>query len=212
MKRILDDLWQTKLEIPFGGVHAHAYFLQKDSSNVLFYNTGHADEIEHMAALGGIEYQYLSHRDETGESLKAIQKRFRSKLCCHREEEAAVTKSCPVDVTFSDDVTQHFGVEVIYTPGHTIGSVSYLYRSPFGRCYLFTGDTLFQSHGEWETFPIVSAGGSPHALISSLRTYRELNPDVVLWSASGGGEMTFAQPSEGEWKTIIDDVVDRLSK
>lgn len=29
MKEIYPDLWQTRLEIPFGAVHAHAYFLQR---------------------------------------------------------------------------------------------------------------------------------------------------------------------------------------
>ena len=66
MKEIYPDLWQTKLEIPFGSVHAHAYFLQRPEGNVLIYSTGHAEEVARIAEMGGIKYQYLSHRHEAG--------------------------------------------------------------------------------------------------------------------------------------------------
>ncbi len=56
MKQLYDDLWQTKLEIPFGNVHAHAYLLQCEERNALIYNTSHQEEIQHIAALGGIKY------------------------------------------------------------------------------------------------------------------------------------------------------------
>lgn len=211
MKQLFDDLWQTKLEIPFGTVCTHAYFLKREEGNALVYNTGHLEELGRIAALGGIEYQYLSHRHETGDSLALIRERFGSKLCCHAEEKAAVLQSCQVDITFSDDVTQHLGIEVVHTPGHTVGSVSFLYHSPYGGTYLFTGDTLFLSKSGWETLVFPSEGGSTGALLDSLKTYRTLSPDVVLWSASNGGDLTYVEPTDVEWKGIIDGVVERLS-
>ncbi len=210
MRQIFDDLWQTKLEIPFGNLHAHAYFLQREEGNALIYNTGHADEIDHVAALGGINYQYLSHRHEAGDSLRRIRERFGSKLCCHAEEKPAVLPSSEVDITFSGDVTQHLGLEVFHTPGHTSGSVSFLYHSPYGGAYLFTGDTLFRSKRGWETLVISSDGGSTGALLESLESYRALSPDVVLWSASNSGDLTYVEPTEVEWKEIIDGAMDGL--
>ena len=210
MKQIFDDLWQTKLEIPFGSVHTHAYFLQREEGNALIYNTGHAGEIEHIAELGGVDYWYLSHRHETGDSLKIIRERFGSKLCCHVDEESAVQQACEVDITFPSEVTRHRGLEIFHTPGHTIGSISFLYRSPYGSTYLFTGDTLFQSNGVWETLVIASDGGSTEALLESLKIYRALSPDVVLWSASGGGEASYAEPTGAEWKGIVESVIGRL--
>ncbi len=53
MVQIYDHLWQTKLEIPFGGVHTHACFLTCSSGNVLIYNTSHEDDIQHVAEAGG---------------------------------------------------------------------------------------------------------------------------------------------------------------
>ncbi len=211
MKQIFDDLWQTKLEIPFGSVHSHAFFLQREEGNALIYNTGHAGEIDRIAALGGIDYQYLSHRHEAGDSLRRIRDRFGSKLCCHAEEKPAVLPSCEVDVAFSGDVEQHLGLEVLHTPGHTNGSVSFLYRSPYGRTYLFTGDTLFRSKTGWETLVISSDGGSREALLESLETYRALSPDVVLWSASNSGDLSYVEPAGVEWKAIIDGAVERTT-
>lgn len=212
MKQIYDDLWQTKLEIPFGNVHTHGYFLQGSEGNVLLYNTGYREEIQHIAELGGIKYQCLSHRDESGMSLHSIKEQFGSELCCHIKEEPSVSPSCPVDITFSEQVTHFFGLEVMHTPGHTDGSISFLYRSPHARTYLFTGDTLFQSNGNWGTYVISGAGGSTETLLESLLSYRKLNPDVVLWSASGGGSSSFFELSKDEWIDIIDSTIQRLEK
>jgi hydroxyacylglutathione hydrolase len=210
MMQIYDDLWQTKLEIPFGSVHTHAYYLRSTEGPVLLYNTSHADEIQSMAELGGIQYQLLSHRDEAGPSLVGIKAQFESTLCCHAKEEPSVTKACWVDVTFTEPMTECAGIEVRHTPGHTDGSMSFLYRSPYDRTYLFTGDTLFQTNGRWDTIVFESNGGSTEDLIESLVMYRSLRPDVVLWSASGGGDVSFVELNHAQWTDAIDDRVRHL--
>jgi hydroxyacylglutathione hydrolase len=210
MKQLYDDLWQTPLDIPFGGVHTHAYYLRCPQGPVLLYNTSHLDELPQMADLGGIRYQLLSHRDEAGPSLVGIKAQFESTLCCHAKEEPSVTKVCSVDVTFTEPVTECAGIDVIHTPGHTDGSMSFLYRSPYGRTYLFTGDTLFQTNGRWSTIVFESNGGSTEDLIESLGVYRSLRPDVVLWSASGGGDVSFVELTREEWTDAIDDRVRHL--
>lgn len=53
MKQIQADLWETAVESPFPGLTTHAYLLQRRDGNVLFYNTGHAQEIDAIAPLGG---------------------------------------------------------------------------------------------------------------------------------------------------------------
>ncbi len=209
MKQIYEDLWQTKLESPFGVLHAHAYFLQCLEGNVLIYNTGHNDEINHIAEMGGIKYHYLSHRHETGASLAIIKQQFNSELCCHKNEKKEISLSCEVDIIFSENITHLSNIKIICTPGHTNGSISFLYNSPFGHTYLFTGDTLFQSNRQWHTLVISSAGGSSESLIESLQIYRELNPDVILWSASRGPK-SFVEITEVQWKKAIDNTLKKL--
>lgn len=210
MKQLYADLWQTQVWQPFSGVNTHAYFLRCTEANVLFYNTGHAADIQHMAELGGIKYQYLSHRDEVGESLQTIKARFASALCCGAEEQAAVEVHCAVDVVFSEREKHVAGIEVIPTPGHTAGSLSFLYPSPHGQVYLFTGDTLFQNNGHWDTLVLSQAGGSASDLANSLRVYQTLNPDVVLSSASTAGSLAVVDIKPTEWYAALDDNIRRL--
>ncbi len=209
MEEIFPDLWQTKLEIPFGAVHAHAFFLQRPEGNVLIYSTGHADEIARIAELGGIKYQYLSHRHEAGPSLEIIKRRFSSTLCCDENERAAISESCEVDLTFSEN-TKHFAdIEILSTPGHTDGGTSFLYESPSGQTFLFTGDTFLQSNGQWQTIVSAGDGGRSEPLIESLQIYRELGPDVVLWSASRGPR-SFVETTETQWKEDLDTAIAEL--
>lgn len=211
MKQLYPDLWQTKVEHPFAGLNTHAYFLKTRKGNVLFYNTGNEQDMQHMADLGGLTYQYLSHRDEVSESLKRIKERFGSKLCCHAKEEPLVTPSVAVDVVFGERTVHFAGIEVITTPGHTGGSISFLYRSPHGKTYLFTGDTLFLSKGQWETLVFPNAGGSVKGLMSSLLVYRELKPDIVLPNGSTG-TTPFVEITQEQWKEGLDTTIRELKK
>ena len=210
LKQLFKDLWQTQVEHPFRGLNTHAYFLKCNEGNVLFYNTSHSDDIQAIAELGGIKFQYLSHRDETGESLKKIKEQFGSALYCDIKEEPFIAPSCPVDITFSKRVSHFSGIEVIPTPGHTEGSLSFFYQSPPGLTYLFTGDTFFQSHGRWETIFFSQAGGSAEALMESLLTYRELSPDIVISSASSEGSPSFVKLSHEEWIEAVDSNIQNL--
>lgn len=100
MKQIQPDLWETEVEMPAPGLTTHAYLLLRGEGNVLFYNTGHHHEIDKMAELGGVTYQYLSHRDELGDSLNVIRSRFDAKLGGHVREQGDFARVCPADILF----------------------------------------------------------------------------------------------------------------
>jgi glyoxylase-like metal-dependent hydrolase (beta-lactamase superfamily II) len=203
MKQIYLDLWQTNPEHPFPQLTTHAYLLVRSAGNVLFYSSGHSDEYQHIQELGGITHQYLSHRDEAGPALVRIKQLFGSKLCCHRLEERAVSEACPVDLTFQTREIHLGDIEVISTPGHTDGSTCFLFKSPHGKTYLFTGDTIFPSNNSWETFVMPKEGGSKSDMIDSLKLLRSLEPDVVISSASVG-RVPFKEMSPGEWQEVVD--------
>ena len=147
MRQLQEDLWQSTIH-SMGTLNTHAYFLLRPEGNVLFYNTGNDDDLEKMAELGGIRFQLLSHRDESGPSLNRIKDRFGSRLCCSALEAAIIGEDAQVDISFQL-TAHHLGdIDIIHTPGHTAGSICFFYKSPYGKSYLFTGDTIFQS--EWE--------------------------------------------------------------
>jgi glyoxylase-like metal-dependent hydrolase (beta-lactamase superfamily II) len=209
MKQLFPDLWQTRAEHPFAGVTSHAYLLVRDTGNVLFYSSDLRDEYQHVKDLGGIAHQYLSHRDEAGPALAEIKELFGSKLWCHRLEEPSISKVTPIDCMFDKREVVN-GIEVIPTPGHTVGSVCFLVRSAHGKTYLFTGDTIYQENGAWDTRVNGYAGGSKSDLKSSLMLLRDLRPAVVLSSASVG-PVPFKELSAQQWQLDIDNVLRGLS-
>jgi hydroxyacylglutathione hydrolase len=213
MKQLYPDLWQTEPEHPIPGapmVSTHAYLLSRDEGNVLFYNSSHEDELRHIRELGGITHQYLSHEDEVGPALVRIREMFGSALCCHRLEEAAVRKVCPVDLTFEKREVHLGNIEVIPTPGHTPGSTCFFVSSPHGKTYLFTGDTIVLTEdGSWQNgfLPGIS---SKVDLKRSLELLRGLEPDVVIPSASEG-RIPFREVSRAEWHSAVDTAAAGLS-
>ena len=210
MKQLQNDLWQSTVH-QSGILRTHAYFLERQEGNVLLYNTSNDQDVEKIDELGGIRYQLLSHRDEAGSSLDRIRSRFGSKLCCSVLEVPAVSRHSRVDVVFDEDDRSLENIEIINTPGHTDGSICFFYRSPNGKSYLFSGDTIFKWNGRWATLVLRDSGGSRKALVESLMRLRELEPDVVLWSGFVG-DISYAEVTRAEWNRAIDETAGRLRR
>lgn len=207
MEQLFPDLWQIQREHPFFGVTTHAYLLTRDDGNVMLYGTGQFDEFAKIHQLGGIIRQYLSHRDEAGPPLVTVRDTFHSELCCHSLEAEVIRPICPVDITF-DTYETHLGgdLDVIPTPGHTNGSTCYFYRSPHGKNYLFTGDSIFPKVMSWGTLINTGSGGRASDLKNSLAKLKDLRPDVVISSASVA-RSSVQEVSHDEWKSILDKAI-----
>lgn len=209
MKQIYPDLWQTEAEHPFSGVTSHAYLLTKEDGNVLFYSSGVTRDYDEMASLGGVAWQYLSHRDEAGPSLLQIKQRFGSQLCCHRLEEKSIRQTAPIDCLFDEREVRLGNVEIIPTPGHTEGSVCFFVRLPKGGKYLFTGDSIYMNDGVWEVRINRFSLSAKSAIKKSLLLLRDLDPSVVISSASMGSA-AYKEVTPDEWRSIVDGVIGGL--
>jgi glyoxylase-like metal-dependent hydrolase (beta-lactamase superfamily II) len=210
MKKLYPDLWQSTL-YKGGMLSNYAYVLEHPDGNILFYNTGNESDLQHIESLGGLKYQLLTHRDEAGPSLKRIQQRFGSTLMFSELEATAILKHAQADKFFASDDHQLKDISVLMTPGHTDGSVCFVYKSPHGKTYLFTGDTFFQWEGKWATFVLSGFGGSEAALINSLTKLRDIKPDVVM-SSGFIGNVGLVEPTETEWLDAIDTAITSLRK
>jgi glyoxylase-like metal-dependent hydrolase (beta-lactamase superfamily II) len=208
MKQLYPDLWQTNL-FKSGMLNSHAYLLQHPDGNILFYNTNDETDLDKIEQLGGIKYQLLTHRDEAGTSLLRIKERFKSLLVFTEPESQAISKYAQADLFFEPTDNQFAHIEVLHTPGHTEGSVSFVYQSPYGKTYLFTGDTFFQWEGRWATLVLDSAGGNKASLKSSLHKLRALKPDVVM-SSGFVGDKGVVEINEAEWLNAIDNEINNL--
>ncbi|MGR2738041.1 MBL fold metallo-hydrolase [Billgrantia sp. Q4P2] len=212
MRHVQPDLWETDVESPFAGLTVHAYLLTRDEGNVLFYNTGHRHEIDRMAELGGVAYQYPSHRDELGATLETIHQRFGAKLGGHRAELDDFARYRTPEILFERREMHLGNVEVIPTPGHSPGSTCFLVHSPHGKRYLFTGDTLYRGEqGDWRAgfIPGHNDEKDREQLAESLRLLRELEPDVVFGSAFLG-DTGFQEMPPGDWPGHVDSALERL--
>ena len=213
MKQLEPDLWQTSLRAIGDMVATNAYLLVRPTGNLLLYGIGEGqdDDLDAMEALGGVSVQVLSHRDESGPALNAIRERFGSRLACSGLEVSAISKDAEPDLIVGSGCADPVldGLEILETPGHTDGSISFRYQSPHGKSYLFTGDTIFRWDDHWGTFVFSEAGGDVADLKKSLASLRDLEPDWVISSAffraEGAGEL-----SETEWSEIVDEEIARL--
>jgi hydroxyacylglutathione hydrolase len=213
MHQIRPDLWETESFSPFEGLNTHAYLLTRPDGNVLFYNTGHVDELDEIERLGGVAWQYLSHEDELGDTLNTIAERFGSRLVGHRAEQASWSKVRAPDQVYDRREIHLDNIEVIPTPGHSPGSTCFQVASPTGQSYLFTGDTLFLGDdNRWRAGFIqgVHEEQDKPVLAASLRLLRTLNPDLVLGSAYTG-DKGFEEVSDGSWPDKVDEALRRLS-
>lgn len=200
MHQIAADLWETETENPFPGLTTHAYLWTTPEGNVLFYNTTHSADIDHMATLGGVAHHYLSHRDEIASSLATIRDRFGATLHIHKADAGEVTQT-PVDDAFDTRHTAVAGLEVIPAPGHTPGSALYV-ATISGRRHLFTGDTLVRtSKGEWWA-GYLEGHSDRETLLATLDLMAGLAPEVVVSSAFAGDSGVTDIP-EGAWTDII---------
>jgi len=212
MKQIYPDLWQTAPEQPIADVPSlitHAFLLTREDGNVLFYSSGHAAEHRRIAELGGLRRQYLSHQDEVGPALAEIKKKFGSELVSHSAEKREVGKVIAPDRTFEARETHLGNIEIIPTPGHTPGSTCFLVRSPHGKTYLFTGDTIFtDSTGRWQAglLPFSDAA----KLRSSLELLRGLEADVVISSAAPGGKHPVNEVTPESWRAAVDGALEEM--
>ncbi|MED5390099.1 MAG: MBL fold metallo-hydrolase [Pseudomonadota bacterium] len=209
MEKLYPDLWQTRAEQPAPGLITHAYLLTRDEGNVLLYNSSHEDEWLDMARLGGVRYQWLSHQDEVGDSLAALQQRFGCALSIHQAERAEAERFAPVAHAFAEEPERQLGIQILPAPGHTRGSVCFFYASPYGRRYLFTGDTLLMDNDRrWRSgyLPGISDRAS---LAASLRLLATLAPDVVISSATYGA-YPWVEIAPGDWPAAVEQALGAL--
>jgi len=210
MKQIRPDLWETESYSPFPGLTTHAYlWTPTHGENVLFYSPGAEHDFDAITDLGGVARQYLSHRDEAGPMLATIAARFGARLHAPAPEADEISRFTPVHVPLADRHVDDVGIEIVPSPGHTVGSTSYLVPGAAGETYLFTGDTMFTLDGGGWAAGYIPPMSDADQLAGTLRdVLRPLAPDVVISSAYQG---VAVHPLDGTpWSACVDAALERL--
>jgi glyoxylase-like metal-dependent hydrolase (beta-lactamase superfamily II) len=207
LEPVLDGLYVFAPEpLPFApSLHVRAFLLRREQGNVLVYGAPllAADSPE-IDALGGISRRYLNHRHEA----MFLPETFPAPLFVHEDEQADVERRAHVRATFSTRHTLDDDFEVIPTPGHTSGATAYRWTNGEHR-FLFTGDTVYLSGGEWRTALLDSSDRD--AYLDSLRLIRELDFDVLVPWGAGAGEPFYALTNRADTARRIDAALDELT-
>lgn len=148
--------------------------IEKNSLNIkyILLTHGHFDHVGAVAALVE-KYKapvYLSKKDR---AFLESPKEVRASAFGMQIEAADVD----VFVKDGDEIPFSGGtIKVIETPGHTLGSVCYLFEN-----YLFAGDTLFNGSIGRTDFP-----ESDHSLmVESLKKLKKLDDEIYVLSGHG---------------------------
>lgn len=203
LKKIREDLWETRGESPFPALTTHAYLWTPPSGdNVLFYSTVTDADFDEIERLGGIAHQYLSHHDEAGPMVREIARRFGARLHAGRGDAKRISNVAADAVWLDRRQVDENAVEVIPTPGHTPGSTCYLVNGARGERYLFTGDTLYtERDGTWAAGNL--SFSDPDALANSLELIASLRPNVVASSAAPGGVGAHDLHDGDDWAATV---------
>ena len=132
---------------------------------------------------------------------------FNSELCASEIEAVYLEEN--VEIAVKERFLYSVDIEIIPTPGHTDGGLSFFYRSAEGKDILFTGDTLFLSNGKLSTFVYPADGGNKNDMLETLEIYRNIKPNVVI-SSGYSGDRCVVEIDQLEWDSTIDQIISNV--
>ena len=132
---------------------------------------------------------------------------FNSELCASEIEAVYLEEN--VEIAVKERLLYSVDIEIIPTPGHTDGGLSFFCRSAEGKDILFTGDTLFLSNGKLSTFVYPADGGNKNDMLETLEIYRNLKPNVVI-SNGYSGDRCVVEIDQLDWDSTIDQIISNV--
>ena len=189
--------------LPFAPqLHARAYVLERPAGNVLIYGAGEP-EADLATNAGPLTRRYLSHHHEAMFAAEIPD----VPLFVHESDLGSVEDRFHVRGTFSRRHQLDEDLEVIPIPGHTPGATAFLWDNGSQRL-LFTGDSIYLSHGEWVGALLDSSDRD--AYLRSLELLRGLEFDVLVPWAAGAGEAAVAHTDPADSRQRIGAIIDRI--
>lgn len=118
---------------------ARSYLVVRERGNILVDSPRYAAPlVERIAALGGVRWMFLTHRDDVADHGK-FRKRFGCERVLHRADVSPDTRDVEIKLDGTEPLPLDDEALLIPVPGHTRGSVCLLYRGK----YLFSGDHVW---------------------------------------------------------------------
>ena len=122
-------------EASFG---AASYFIQRPEGNILIDSPRFAPPlVKRLESMGGIQYMYLTHRDDVADHQKFHQ-HFGCQRILHQDDIQPSTEDVEIKLSGQESLELTPDIQIIPVPGHSKGHTVLLYQNKF----LFTGDHL----------------------------------------------------------------------
>ncbi len=122
-------------EASFG---AASYFIQRPEGNILIDSPRFAPPlVKRLESMGGIQYMYLTHRDDVADHQKFHQ-HFGCQRILHQDDIQPSTEDVEIKLSGQETIELTSDIQIIPVPGHSKGHTVLLYQNKF----LFTGDHL----------------------------------------------------------------------
>ena len=185
------------MKLVVGELQENCFILFDDNKDAFVVDPGaSSDIIIEAIEKNNLNIKYIllthGHFDHVG-AVAGLKKKFNAPVYLHKNDKNFLEnpkgvresafglqiESANVDIFVKEGDEIPFSdayIKVIETPGHTIGSVCYLFKN-----YLFAGDTLFNGSIGRTDFP-----ESDHSLmIDSLKVLKELDDEIYVLSGHG---------------------------
>lgn len=185
------------MKLVVGELQENCFILFDENKDAFVVDPGGSSEnIIEAIEKNGLNIKYIllthGHFDHVG-AVAALVKKYKAPVYMSKDDRAFLEspkevrassfgmqiEAADVDVFVKegDEISFSEGtIKVIETPGHTLGSVCYLFEN-----YLFAGDTLFNGSIGRTDFP-----ESDHSLmIESLKKLKKLDDDIYVLSGHG---------------------------
>ena len=185
-------------------VLVRSFLLERPAGNVIVYNSpGITSAATEIRDAGGATRLLINHAHEAMYGDPGLD----VSVYVHERDRAETELNMSVAGVFTDRELIDGDLEVIPTPGHTVGTTSYLWDNGSHR-FLFTGDFLWIENGEWKA--VVLDPRQRAEYIRSLALIAEVDFDVLVpWGTSDDGP-PFAITDPSDRHERISAVIDRV--
>ncbi|MDE0661920.1 MAG: hypothetical protein OXI79_19995 [Gammaproteobacteria bacterium] len=210
MQSLFDDVYRI-LPTKITPTKYSSLFAVRPDGNLLFSCLGGHSSIEgsfdDMDALGGVALHLLGDMHFAARYNDDVDERFDVATMCSEVEGGDVRRKVKKVVTFPFE--RHMlasGVEVIPTPGHRPGAVSYLVDVGGRRC-LFAGDSIYHGGDNWMC-PV--SRKNRKTMLATLDLLAGIDFDVLLSNTGANNPVCYVEVDRTSRAEFFDDLKSRL--
>ena len=210
MQRLFEDVYRI-LPTKVTPTKYSSLFAVRPEGNLLFSCLGGHSSIEGsfeaMDELGGVALHLLGDMHFAARYNDDVDARFGVATMCSDVEGPDVRRKVKNVVTFPFE--RHGlapGVEVIPTPGHRPGAVSYLVDVGAKRC-LFAGDSIYHDGNGWMC-PVSKRNRK--TMLATLELLAEVNFDVLLSNTGANNPVCHVEVDAAGRSDFVAGLVERL--